>query len=652
MCGIAGFLQRGGGLELDALHATAYRMADTLKHRGPDGGGVWADPEAGIGFGHRRLAIQDLSDAGKQPMTSADGRFVITYNGEIYNFRALRADLEGRGHAFRGHSDTEVLLAAISEWGPTEALRRAGGMFAFALWDRRERTLWLARDRAGKKPLYYGWCGDVFLFGSELKALRAHPDFRADIDRDALGLLLQYAWIPGPHSIFRHIRKLPAGCALRVRSDPPEREATPEAYWTAREVAERGEAEPFSGSLSEASDALDRLLRDAVAGRMIADVSLGALLSGGIDSSTVVALMQAQSARPVKTFSIGFREPRYDEAQHARAVAQHLGTDHTELYVTHRETVDVIPSLPANYDEPFADSSQIPTLVVSQLARSAVTVALSGDGGDELFAGYNRYFRCSADWSRWGRFPGALRRPLAGLLSGISRGGWALLGPAAPSGEPLPKWRRFPAKFAKLARSLPATDPADWFARMKMRCDPPSEFVVGATPVSRTESLALRPPLSEPLQAMMLDDFTSYLCDDILVKVDRASMAVSLEVRCPFLDHRVVEFAWSLPLSLRVGPGGGKRVVRELLGRYVPAALFERRKQGFGVPVAEWLRGPLRSWAEDLLAPERLAREGLLVPNAVSRVWRQHQCGWRNHNNLLWSILMFQAWHDAWRAQS
>ncbi len=646
MCGIAGFLLREPRSGGDELRAAVSRMIDPLKHRGPDGSGTWEDAAAGVALGHRRLAIQDLSDAGKQPMTSPDGRFVITYNGEIYNFPALRNELEGSGHRFRGHSDTEVLLAAVSEWGCGDALPRFTGMFSFALWDRSERALWLVRDRAGKKPLYYGWCGDTLLFGSELKALRAHPAFDGEIDRDALGALLQYSWIPGPLSIFRRIRKLPPGSALCIHADA--RATDPQRYWSAREVAERGESTPFCGTLAEATDALDALLRDAVSGRMISDVSLGALLSGGVDSSAVVALMQAQSAAPVKTFSIGFREPRYDEAGHARAIAAHLGTEHTELYVTHRETRDVIPSLPSTYDEPFADASQIPTLVVSQLARSSVTVALSGDGGDELFAGYNRYFRCVEDWSRWGGLPGRLRRPAAGALEAMARGGWRLLGPNTQTTTPLPKWRRFPAKFLKLARALPAADAAEWFARMKVRCSPASALAIGA----RDGALdAERSALSEPLQAMMLDDFSSYLGDDILVKVDRASMAVSLEVRCPLLDHRVVEFAWSLPIALRVGPSGGKLVLRELLGRYVPAPLFERRKQGFGVPVAEWLRGPLRGWAEDLLAPEKLSREGFLQPAAVHRVWKQHLCGWRNHNNLLWSILMFQAWRDAWTAR-
>jgi asparagine synthase (glutamine-hydrolysing) len=651
MCGIAGFLLRQPRLDEDALRDLASRMAETLKHRGPDGGEVWSDAGAGISLGHRRLAIQDLSEAGRQPMTSACERYVITYNGEIYDFRALRCELEDRGRRFRGHSDTEVLLAAISEWGLERAIARCHGMFAFALWDRRKRTLTLARDRAGQKPLYYGWCGDAFLFGSELKALRSHPAFEAGIDRDALGLLLRYGWIPGPHSIYQGVGKLPPGTLLRIVASSTPATASPRPYWSAHEVAKRGEAEPFRGSLAEATDALDGVLHEAVSGRMIADVGLGALLSGGIDSSLVVALMQKLSERRVKTFSIGFREPRHDEAPYARAVAQHLGTDHTELYVEPRDGLDVIPSLPSIYDEPFADASQIPTLLVSRLARSEVTVALSGDGGDELFAGYNRYDRCLRSWARFRRTPAALRRPLARGLDALANAGWNLLGPrASASAAPLPRWRRLPAKLKKTARDLPAADPADLLLRMGAHCGPASDLVYGAAALGNAVAdSGQRPQGSEPLQSLMELDFASYLPDAVLVKVDRASMAVSLEVRSPFLDHRVVELAWSLPLAHRVGAGGGKLVVRELLARHLPRELFERRKQGFTAPVGEWLRGPLRPWAEDLLEPGRLGRQGLLRPRAVERVWRQHLCGWRNHDNLLWSLLMFQAWHEARR---
>ncbi len=645
MCGIAGLLLREPRLAAEPLHDIVYGMAETLRHRGPDGDGVWVDPAAGVALGHRRLSIQDLSDAGAQPMHADDGRLVLTYNGEVYNFPALRDELEDAGHKFRGHSDTEVLLAALAEWGLPGALERLVGMYAFAVWDRRERALWLVRDRAGQKPLYYGWCDDSLLFASELKALRAHPDFRAGVDPDALGQLLQYGWVPGPRSILGGIHKLPAGCALRLTAET--RDPQPLPYWSPRDVAERGAAQPFRGDLEEATEALAALLGDAVRGRMISDVRLGALLSGGIDSSTVVALMQRQSEQPVKTFSIGFHEPRYDEAHHAKAVASHLGTEHRELYVSERETRELIPRLPRVYDEPFADASQIPTLAVAELARGEVTVALSGDGGDELFCGYNRYYRCEAEWRLWHRVPRPARHLLAGALDAAARGGWSALRPRGVVEERLPAWRRAPAKATKLVRALPARDAGDWFRRMQSRCTPVGALVPGARalpfPGADTPERGV-----ESLQRMMLDDFAGYLGDDILVKVDRASMAVNLEVRSPFLDHRVVEFAWSLPLAFRASPDGGKRVVRELLARHVPRALFERRKQGFAVPVAEWLRGALRPWAEDLLAPERLRRQGLFDPDAVHRVWQQHQCGWRNHHNLLWSILMFQAWEDAW----
>jgi len=627
-------------------------MADALEHRGPDARGVWADASCGVALGHRRLSIQDLSQAGKQPMASACERYVVSYNGEIYNFRLLRDELEARGCGFRGHSDTEVLLTAISEWGLENALQRVQGMFAFALWDRRERALFLVRDRVGKKPLYYGWCGDTFLFGSELKALRTHPSFDDEIDRDALGLLTQYTYIPAPHSIFRRIRKLPAGCLLRVTSDRT-RPLDPAAYWSAADVARRAAAAPFGGSLDEATDALEKLLLDAVAGRMIADVNLGALLSGGIDSSAIVSLMQSRSAKPVRTFSIGFRERDYDEAPFARAVASHLGTDHTELYVTHRETRDVIPELPAIYDEPFADSSQIPTWIVSKLARADVTVALTGDAGDELFAGYNRYYRSLEEWERWRRMPRMLRAPAARGLRALSRAGWQVLGPrSGHESDSLPDWRRLAGKLEKTARAMPARDLPDLYARTRANCDPAGRIVAGASPGScPATDPAIQTALDQPLRQMMLVDFCGYLADDILVKVDRASMSVALELRAPFLDHRVVEFAWGLPLEHCVEQqpgkrGRGKLVLRKLLERHVPRQLFERRKQGFGVPIGEWLRGPLRSWAEDLLSPDRLARQGYLQADAVSRLWRQHQCGWRNHDNLLWSLLMFEAWLD------
>jgi asparagine synthase (glutamine-hydrolysing) len=631
MCGISGFIQRGQSRE--SLSATATAMADELEHRGPDGSGVWVDETAGIALGHRRLAIQDLSPAGHQPMESACGRFVITFNGEIYNFRPLCAELQAAGHSFRGHSDTEVILAAIREWGLDKALPRMQGMFAFGLWDREARTLTLVRDRVGKKPLYYGWFGNTLLFGSELKALRRHPACRPEIDRDALGTFIQYSWIPSPYSIFKQVRKLPAGSYVVITPDGNGDSVQPEVYWSAREVAERGEREPFAGSLADATDALQALLKDATAERMIADVSLGAMLSGGFDSTAIVAMMQSVSPAPVKTFSIGFHEEKYNEATHAKAIAGHLGTDHTELYVTSQEAMQVIPDLPRLYDEPFADASQIPTFLVSRLARNDVTVALSGDGGDELFGGYNRYPSALRNWKKMQKISLPVRRfgYQAGRL--LLDKGWCALERISTSD------RGWPAKaghvLAKLQCKMDrwqATGPVDMFARMSVHDDSSSRFVPEARPLQTVLNDASQwPRLREPLQAMMYMDLMGFMSDDILVKVDRASMGVSLEVRSPLLDHRIVEFAWSLPMPLRFGPDGGKRVVRELLSRYVPRELTDRPKAGFNVPVGEWLRGPLRDWAEALLTPARIEQQGLLDNCAVQRLWQQHQSGWRNH---------------------
>ena len=650
MCGICGFLDLKHHRNNETLTADVMGMADTLRHRGPDDCGSWVDAEAGVALGFRRLSILDLSETGKQPMVSASGNFVIVYNGEIYNFGELRHELEQTGSVFRGRSDTEVLLAAFDRWGVEESLQRANGMFAFALWDRSTRTLTLARDRVGKKPLYYGRCGNGFLFSSELKAMQAYPGFQCEIDRTALGLLVKYAWIPSPHTIFTDIRKLAAGTWLTIDSRyPDECVGEPKTYWSALAVARRGERNPFSGSYAEAIDELDRLLHDSVQKRMIADVSLGALLSGGIHSSTIVALMQSNSRRAVKTFSIGFHEPRYNEAEHARAVAKLLGTDHTELYVTAEDSLNVIPKLPTLYDEPFADPSQIPTFLVSQLARSEVTVALSGDGGDELFAGYKSYYQSLRHWRTIRLLPNRLRRVLADMLKAADHLAWQMLG-GHNNTEPRAgiKWGGLAESLAKKAARLPARTPTLLFARQNARCEAADIFVPGAVSVSTPfTAAASHSALADPLRVMMLMHFCDYLPDDILVKVDRASMAVSLEVRCPILDHRVVEFAWSLPLEMRVDHRGGKRILKELLSRYVPAELTERSKKGFGIPLADWLRGPLRDWAEALIDRERLAGEGLFDPIAVRRVWQQHLSGWRNHAQLLWSILMFQAWYES-----
>jgi asparagine synthase (glutamine-hydrolysing) len=647
MCGIAGFRSIGPQRAPDSLRRIMEAMSASLAHRGPDDADLWIDAEAGLALGHRRLSIIDLSAAGRQPMASACGRFVITYNGEIYNFLELRAQLEQHGHAFRGHSDTEVLLAALAEWGVAEALGRLNGMFAFALWDRQQRRLTLARDRVGKKPLYYGWCGDSFLFGSELKALRAYPAFDATVDRDALGLLIQYSWMPAPYSIYAGIRQLPAGTMLTVGNDGEPGAAEPEVYWSAREIAVRGTRVPATMSLEQATDALEDVLRDAVACRMIADVSLGAFLSGGIDSSTVVALMQSVSSKPVQTFSIGFHEARYNEAAHAKAIARHLQTDHTELYVTPDECLEVIPQLPTLYDEPLADCSQIPTFLVSRLARSKVTVALSGDGGDELFGGYNDYAKNLRDWQRqltfWRHCPPAVRRRVAALLMHLGSHGWEMLGPTI--GEKL-------RKLEKRGRRLePSDSGAAMHARLRARIDPADQLVLGARPVPS----GLTEPdgwadVADPLLGMMLVDFTTYMADDILTKVDRASMGVSLEVRCPLLDPRVVELAWSLPSSMRLGPKGCKQVLQNLLARHVPRAMFERPKQGFNIPIEEWLRGPLRDWAEALLDEHRLHQEGFFRPRAVRRIWEEHLSGQRPRTFVVWTLLTFQAWHEAWIA--
>ncbi|MFQ5773403.1 MAG: asparagine synthase (glutamine-hydrolyzing) [Kiloniellaceae bacterium] len=661
MCGIAGLIDPTGRLGAEGLRAAAARMAETLRHRGPDDGGVWIDARAGVAFGHRRLSIIDLTPAGHQPMASHDGRYVITYNGEIYNFRELRAGLEERGHRFGGHSDTEVLVAAVVEWGVTEALKRCNGMFAFALWDRAERALYLARDRLGEKPLYFGWADGAFLFGSELKALRAWPGFAPAIDRGALALYLRHNAVPAPFSIYRGLYKLPPACVLRITPDMcaeapgiEDLEGRFEPYWSARRAAESGLAAPFGGAESEAVHALDACLREAVASRMVADVPLGAFLSGGVDSSTVVALMQAQSTRLVRTFSIGFHEAGYDEAVHAKAVARHLGTDHTELYVTPGQAMDVIPRLPALYDEPFADSSQIPTFLVSQLARRHVTVSLSGDGGDELFGGYNRYVWTRNIWRKTGWMPHVVRRAAAELLTRVPPRRWDRMFAAVDPVLPMHLRHRLPGdKMHKLATVLALDGPETLYRFLVSHWRDPSRVVDGADePATVLTDRRRWADVGDLTQRMMFFDLVSYLPDDILVKVDRASMGVGLEARVPLLDHRVVEFAWRLPMSLKVRDGQGKWALRQVLHRYVPREPIERPKMGFGVPIDSWLRRPLRDWAEALLDETRLRREGFFDPEPIRRLWSEHLSGQRNWQYHLWDVLMFQAWHEAQRHDS
>jgi len=651
MCGIAGAIDPGATTSARLAALEAMQLA--LRHRGPDDAGTWADHVAGIGLAHRRLAILDLSPAGHQPMLSPSGRWVIAYNGEVYNYEDLRRELPVPAGGWRGHSDTEVLLAGFEHWGVEATLDRCIGMFAFAAWDRSARVLYLVRDRLGKKPLYYGWCGGALLFGSELKALCAHPAGHAPaLDPAAVALQLRFSYIPAPHSIYRGIFKLPPGHLLRLPLGTAlvPASAEPVPYWTLRDVVERAAREPFRGTAEEAVEACDTLLRDAVKRRMISDVPLGAFLSGGIDSSTVVALMQAQSARPVRTFTIGFDEQEYNEAEHAHAVARHLGTEHTELYVRPGEALEVIPRLPAMFDEPFSDSSQIPTYLVAQLARSHVTVSLSGDGGDELFGGYGRYGWTRRLWRRIGWMPGWLRRGAAAGLEAAPKG---VLDVAAFWLTPLLNRYGRPAsagdKLKRLGTVL-APDAALLYRDVLSHWKRPGDLVRGAhePPTVHTQPEAW-PPFADLTQRMMFLDTLSYLPDDILVKVDRASMAVSLEARTPILDHRVVEFAWSLPAAFKRRDGQDKWPLRQLLHRHVPRGLVERPKKGFGVPLDAWLRGPLREWAATLLGEARLREEGVFEPRPIRSAWSEHLSGKRNWDYYLWDVLMFQAWLESRR---
>src|ERR1051325_5334529 len=651
MCGITGFLNTSPQQGSDEMQATVRRMSDTLLHRGPDDEGSWVDEAAGVALGFRRLSIIDLSPEGHQPMTSAAGRYTLIFNGEIYNFRELRRELEAYGHGFRGHSDTEVMLAAFTEWGFERAVRRFNGMFALALWDKHERVLHLTRDRLGEKPLYYGFSGETFLFGSELKALKAHPSFRAEINRDALALFLRYNYIPAPYSIYKNIRKLPPGTYLSIDARRDGDNAlgqcpAPVAYWSAREVAEEGVREPFAGTEAEAVAELEKILSDAVGLRMVADVPLGAFLSGGVDSSTIVSLMQAQSSQPVRTFSIGFTEKAYDEARYARLVAGHLKTDHTELYVTPEDAMAVIPRLPTLYDEPFSDSSQIPTFLVSELARRHVTVSLSGDGGDELFAGYNRYLLGQSVWNKIGWMPLGSRAVFAGALTTVSPQAWDRAFTGLKPFLPSRLQQRTPGdRLHKLAEVMAVPDTEAMYMNIVSHWKEPTSLVKGALePLTTLTDAGQWAHLPHFIQRMMYMDTVTYLPDDILVKVDRASMGVSLEARVPFLDHRVVEFSWRIPLGWKIRGGESKRPLRKILYQPPPREMTERPKMGFGIPIGQWMRGPLREWAEALLDERRLEREGFLNPQPIRQKGPGSFSGARNWQYYIWDVLMFQGW--------
>lgn len=640
MCGIVGYWDKQG-----ANTSVVEKMALKIQHRGPDGAGVWLNQAGDLAMAHRRLAILELSPAGHQPMVSPCERFTLVFNGEIYNHLALRADLERQGGHFnwRGHSDTETLLAALRHWGIEQTLQKLNGMFAFSLWDRQEKSLFLARDRMGEKPLYYGNQGGRFFFSSELKAFKAHPDWRPEIDRNALTLYMRHNAIPTPWSIYQGIKKLLPAHYVVIReagSDVSE----PICYWDLAKVAEEGIAKQADGSVESLTNELDTLLRDAVKSRKASDVPLGAFLSGGFDSTMVAAMMQAQSPSPIKTFTIGFNEQGYNEAVHAKAVAKHLGTEHTELYVSPEDAMAVIPRLATIWDEPFSDSSQIPTLLVSELARKHVTVCLSGDGGDELFCGYSRYPQGYKIWNTLQQVPNPIRQAVGSLMQVFPGAPIEYLLSFLPKRFQIP---HFADRLPKLGQLVKEKSGASYYQRSVSHWKEPGNLVLGGiepqTLFNRSEQF---PKVRDFREQMMYLDSMTYLPDDILTKVDRASMAVSLEARVPLLDHRIVEFAWKVPMSMKYRDGQGKWLLREVLYKYVPKALMERPKMGFGVPIELWLQGPLRDWAEALLDEKRLRDEGIFDPAPIRKMWEEHVSGKRRWHYYLWDVLMFQAWLD------
>jgi len=644
MCGLTGFLWENSQPEPEI---SLRGMADALSHHSLDSTETWIDKDAGIALVHRRLALLDPPPVEQyQPMLSTSGHYAIAYNGAIYNHLDLRLELEKANAApvWRGHSDVETLLAGFEVWGIAETVKRTSGAFAFAIWDHQEATLTLGRDRLGEKPLYYGWQGDTFLFASELKAIEAHPAFSRQVDRGAVALFMRHNYIPTPYSIYQGIRKLLPGSLITISRQ--KRDAPPVHYWDARRIVADGLARPFSGTPDEAVETLEALLADSVRQQMVADTSLGAFISGGVDSSTVVALMQARSSQPVRTFSIGYHEADYNEAKHAAAVAKHLGTEHTELYVTPQQALDVIARLPELYGEPFADASQIPTCLVCQLARQHVAVALSGDGGDELFGGYNRYVLGQRWWEGLSRIPLWLRTWSSRGITAISPAAWnRLLQPIGLLRRGL-VWNPGD-KLHKGAAAMTARSSAELYYLLVSNWKTPASLVLDAQepPIVLTAT-ELQPKTDHFIHQMMAMDMLTYLPDDGLVKVERAANGASLETRVPFLDHQVVEFAWRLPLEYKLREGVGKWPLRQVLYKYVPRRLIERPKMGFGVPIDNWLRGPLRDWAESLLSEERIRREGFFDPAPIREKWDEHFSGQRNWQYLLWTVLMFQAWME------
>lgn len=647
MCGLTGVFSCNRKHELQSIITS---MNNALIHRGPDDSGSWVDEGIGLALGHRRLSILDLTPAGHQPMHSASGRYTIVFNGEIYNHLKLREMLEadGKAPAWRGHADTEILLACFAAWGIEKTLEATVGMFAIALWDCEEQRLTLARDRMGEKPLYYGWHGETLLFGSELKALKRDPQFEAEVDRNSLALLLRHSYIPAPYSIYKGISKLSPGhyITLPLGNIDAAKQSVPQAYWQVNTAVQKGLANPFKGSASQAVDLLEQELRSSIGEQMLADVPLGAFLSGGVDSSAVVALMQVQSKQPVRTFTIGFDEHGYDEAVHAKEVARHLGTEHTELYVRPEDALNVVPQLPTMYCEPFADSSQMATFLVSKMASEQVKVVLSGDGGDELFGGYNRYLTARKVWEQMGHLPKPARHVVAHVLRSLSPSTWdSLYKWVSPI---LPKRLHIASpgdKAQKLADVLALSDDHAFFHQLTSHWKDPASIVIGAIePLTLLTDPAAWPKTDSFEHWMMAMDTQTYMTDDILVKVDRAAMAASIETRVPMIDHRIVELSWRMPLDFKIRNGQGKWLLREVLYRHVPKELIERPKQGFGVPLDSWLRGPLREWAESLIDSSRLRQEGYFHPAPIRQMWDEHLSGRRNWQHHLWNVLMFQAW--------